>query len=62
MRPVHKPPQTLSDYTGMYAVGLMRSSFDFVTRYNPATMPEAKWLQRMLFLETVAGEVLSFSG
>ncbi len=39
----------------MYGVKLLRGSFDIATRYNPEKFTEAKWLQRILFLETVAG-------
>lgn len=39
----------------MWAVTAMRSSFDFITRYGPGRMDECKWLERFVFLETVAG-------
>lgn len=41
--------------TGLWAVTAMRSSFDFITNYGPGRMNECKWLQRIVFLETVAG-------
>ena len=42
---------------GYYSVQLMRRSFDLLTGYRPdRSMSEEKWLQRILFLETVAGE------
>ena len=41
--------------TGYWAVTAMRSSFDFITNYGPGKMDECKWLQRIVFLETVAG-------
>ena len=41
---------------GYYSVQLMRRSFDLLTGYRPdRSMSEEKWLQRILFLETVAG-------
>ena len=42
---------------GYYSVQLMRRTFDLLTGYRPdRSMSEEKWLQRILFLETVAGE------
>ena len=47
---------------GFYAVQLMRSTFDLFTGYKPSKqMSEERWLQRILFLETVAGEQCSAS-
>lgn len=40
--------------TGLWAVTAMRWSFDKLTGY-PHNMTEKKWLQRIVFLETVAG-------
>lgn len=40
--------------TGFWAVTAMRWSFDKITGYGP-NMNEGKWLQRIVFLETVAG-------
>ena len=42
--------------TGYYAVQLTRMGFDLVTRYGH-NMNEAKWLNRIVFLETVAGRL-----
>lgn len=53
--PLHKPPKTFQDYTGMYGVRALRGGFDIATRYDPAKFSEQKWLQRMVFLETLAG-------
>lgn len=36
-------------------VRFTRASFDFVTRYNENKMTPSKWLNRAIFLETVAG-------
>ena len=48
---------------GFYMVQLMRSSFDLFTGYKPSKqMSEERWLQRILFLETVAGERCSSYG
>jgi len=41
--------------TGLWAVTAMRWSFDKITGY-PHNMNEEKWLQRIVFLETVAGQ------
>lgn len=40
--------------TGLWAVTIMRWTFDKFTNYGPK-MSEAKWMTRILFLETVAG-------
>lgn len=42
--------------TGLWAVTAMRWSFDKITGY-PHNMTEKKWLQRIVFLETVAGQL-----
>ena len=50
---------------GYYSVQLMRRTFDLLTGYRPdRSMSEEKWLQRILFLETVAGQpcFLQFAG
>ena len=36
-------------------VRTVRGGFDTVSRYNPETMNERDWLNRIVFLETVAG-------
>ncbi|CAL8469907.1 g9449 [Coccomyxa elongata] len=52
--PRHKTPTKWSERTGYWAVTAMRWSFDKITGYGP-NMNEGKWLQRIVFLETVAG-------
>jgi hypothetical protein len=37
------------------AVQLTRRSFDLFSGYNPAKMNERRWMNRIIFLETVAG-------
>lgn len=36
-------------------IRLFRGSFDVMTGYNPEKMNERHWLDRIIFLETVAG-------
>ena len=36
-------------------IKLFRGSFDVITGYNPEKMNERHWLDRMIYLETVAG-------
>jgi len=36
-------------------IRLTRMSFDLVSGYNPEKLDERGWLNRMIFLETVAG-------
>jgi len=54
IEPKHRKPTRIHDYTGYYAVQLLRKSFDLVTGYGDS-MTKDKWLTRFLFLETVAG-------
>jgi len=53
--PRHTPPQALHEKAAFYAVQITRTLFDKATGYGPHCMTEDKWLQRMIFLETVAG-------
>ena len=46
--------------TAYWAVTAMRKSFDLITGYGP-NMTERKWLVRILFLETVAGDAGSLA-
>jgi hypothetical protein len=52
--PRHLPPKALHQKVGFHAIQLIRSAFDKATGYND-DMDEKRWLQRMIFLETVAG-------
>jgi hypothetical protein len=45
----------IKDHLAYGAVKLTRASFDLVTRYNPEKMTERDWVNRCIFLETVAG-------
>ena len=36
-------------------IAAMRKSFDVATGYSPERMNEARWLTRIIFLESVAG-------
>eukprot|EP00835_Amoeboradix_gromovi_P004129 NODE_304_length_11385_cov_0.300018.p7 type:complete len:123 gc:universal NODE_304_length_11385_cov_0.300018:5256-5624(+) len=54
VKPKHLPPIKWHQKVGFYAIGSVRFLFDKATGY-PHSMSEAKWLQRMIFLETVAG-------
>jgi len=51
----HHEPEYLRDRIAMSLIWLVRTTFDTVTRYNPQTMNERDWLNRIVFLETVAG-------
>lgn len=50
----HRQPKDLRDTIAYNTVRSIRRTFDFFTRYTPE-MGEKKWLNRMIFLETVAG-------
>ncbi len=50
----HREVKGMRDRIAYGAVHLIRRTFDFFTRYKPE-MSDSKWLNRMIFLETVAG-------
>eukprot|EP00834_Sanchytrium_tribonematis_P004432 NODE_218_length_12464_cov_0.653781.p7 type:complete len:278 gc:universal NODE_218_length_12464_cov_0.653781:2925-2092(-) len=54
IKPKHLKPEKWHQKVGFYGIKLLRGSFDLATGY-PKNMNEHKWLQRMIFLETVAG-------
>jgi hypothetical protein len=53
----HKEPTALYEKVAMLAVKLMRFGFDFVSRYKGpgGQMTKRAWINRCLFLESVAG-------
>jgi len=51
----HHKPTSISDKLAYAMVIAMRSSFDFVSGYNPEKMNERDWINRIVFLETTAG-------
>lgn len=55
IKPYHNEPETFMDKLALNAIKLVRGSYDVLTRYNPEKMKEREWLNRILFLETVAG-------
>lgn len=55
VRPTHVPVEKVHQKLGLFTVQVARRCFDLATGYNHDTMTEAKWLQRIIFLETVAG-------
>ncbi|PNW85050.1 hypothetical protein CHLRE_03g169550v5 [Chlamydomonas reinhardtii] len=54
VKPFHITPERLYQRIGFRAIMAARWTFDKLTGYGP-NMTEAKWLQRMIFLETIAG-------
>ncbi|KAL5010897.1 hypothetical protein ScPMuIL_013202 [Solemya velum] len=51
----HKPPEGFVDRAAYRCVLTMRRIFDILTRFNTGVRDEKKWIQRICFLETVAG-------
>ena len=51
----HHNPEGFRDKLALMMIRFTRGSFDFITRYNPEKMDERAWLNRIIFLETVAG-------
>jgi len=52
---VHVDPPGFSDKLAYYVMKMMRVTFDFVTGYNRRKFKKEDYLNRILFLETVAG-------
>ena len=55
MKVTHKKAENLMDKAAYAAVWAARTSTDFVSGYNPDKFKERQWLNRVIFLETVAG-------
>eukprot|EP00040_Diaphanoeca_grandis_P033727 m.207194 g.207194 ORF g.207194 m.207194 type:complete len:338 (-) comp32977_c0_seq1:297-1310(-) len=54
--PSHRPPDGVRDWLSYSAVLFARTTFDTITGYKPQkVLPLDMWLQRFIFLETVAG-------
>ena len=51
----HKKPEGIKDRLALLAINTTRKGFDLVSGYNPDRMDERAWLNRCIFLETVAG-------
>ena len=51
----HRPTNGVKDTLAYKAVCAARSVTDILTRYDPEKMSEREWLNRIIFLETVAG-------
>lgn len=51
----HKPPKDISDRLALSTVKLLRFSFDVLAGFKTGRHDEYKYLNRMIFLETVAG-------
>jgi threonyl-tRNA synthetase len=51
----HKKAENLMDKAAYAAVWAARTGTDFVSGYNPDKFKERQWLNRVIFLETVAG-------
>jgi len=51
----YRTPTGWPDAIAKNAVIFCRAAVDFLTRYNPDKMTERGWLNRVIFLETVAG-------
>ncbi|XP_013378562.1 alternative oxidase, mitochondrial [Lingula anatina] len=50
----HHIPECITDYFAYYTIQGIRGAFDFVTGFN-RSRTEHKWVNRIMFLETVAG-------
>lgn len=56
LQPCHRDPGGVRDWVSYGAVQIARRSFDAMTGYSPSVrLSTGGWLQRFIFLETVAG-------
>jgi len=51
----HRKPENFRDRIALSFIRLMRGSFDKITGYNEKSMTTQQWLNRVVFLEAVAG-------
>lgn len=51
----HQLPHGVIDHIALGTINTARKAADVLSRYNPDDMTERKWLDRCIFLETVAG-------
>ena len=51
----HKPPQGIKDKIALKLIRFTRGTFDKVSGYDPDKLDERGWMNRVIFLETVAG-------
>ena len=55
IKPYHHEPECTSDKVALGAIRGIRGTFDKLTFYNPMKMNEKHWLNRAIFLESIAG-------
>ena len=51
----HKPPEGIRDRIARGTIAGIRAGFDLVSGYDPEKLDERGWMNRIVFLETVAG-------
>lgn len=51
----HKPPEGIVDNLALYTIKMLRKSFDVISGFNRPVRNEKIWVNRITFLETVAG-------
>jgi threonyl-tRNA synthetase len=51
----HKTPFGIKNRVTHFAIQTTRKAFDLVSGYNPETLDERGWMNRVIFLETIAG-------
>lgn len=54
-RKTHHRPKGLTDFLAYISVKILRTSFDLISGYSLGLVNEGGWLNRIIFLETVAG-------
>mmetsp|Transcript_1575 Transcript_1575/g.2184 ORF Transcript_1575/g.2184 Transcript_1575/m.2184 type:complete len:207 (+) Transcript_1575:72-692(+) len=51
----HKEPTAVKDHIALNMIRFSRKAFDMVSGYDPDKLDERGWMNRVIFLETVAG-------
>ena len=51
----HKKPEGIRDRMVSFAIRFTRGTFDMASSYDPERLDERGWMNRVIFLETIAG-------
>ena len=51
----HKAPVGIKDRVVRFSIQATRKAFDVVSGYDPKKLDERGWMNRVIFLETIAG-------
>ncbi len=51
----HVQPKKMADKMALMTIKMFRAMYDATTRYDLSRMTEIRWMNRLIFLETIAG-------